>query len=87
MGPSKNIEISQESRLKYILRKTMNETSNSFRSLYPFTLYTVSLQTGGRVHVAGQHGSGPQDVQNFPPEGITEASPSPQIQDDGGSGK
>lgn len=65
----------------------MVETSNSFRSLYPFTLYTFALQTGRRVHVAGQHGSGPQDAQNFPPEGITEASPSPQIQDDGGSGK
>lgn len=49
----------------------MVETSNSFRSLYPFTLYTFALQTGRRIHVAGQHGSGPQDAQNVPPEGIT----------------
>lgn len=57
--------------MKTHIKKTMVETSNSFRSLYPFTLYTVALQTGGRVHVAGQHGSGPQDAQNVPPEGIT----------------
>lgn len=71
MGPSQNIEIFQESRLKHILRIQWLKLPTHFDLFTPFTLYTFALQTGRRIHVAGQHGSGPQDAQNVPPEGIT----------------
>ena len=41
------------------------------------------LQTGGGIHVTGQYGCGSQDIQDIPKEGLTQTSPSPQVQNDG----
>lgn len=46
--------------------------------------YTIGFpQTGRGIHVTGQYGCGSQDIQDVPKEGLTQTSPSPQVQNDG----